>query len=88
MHCIDLECENITNSPDADVGRLLIQKQFGVVPSYLFQVLPVSQPDALVIFRFIVQRFLCSYSFVILYIPMEHNTLVALDSRCDQGQIF
>ena len=25
MHCIDPECENITNSPDADVGRLLIQ---------------------------------------------------------------
>ena len=25
MHCIDLECENIPKSPDADAGRLLIQ---------------------------------------------------------------
>ena len=25
MHCIDPECVNITNSPDADAGRLFIQ---------------------------------------------------------------
>ena len=25
MHCIDPECVDITNSPDADAGRLLTQ---------------------------------------------------------------
>ena len=36
MNCIDTECENITNSPDADAGRLLIQNwalsQDGIFP--------------------------------------------------------
>ena len=36
----------------------------------------------------IVQRFLCSYSLAIQCITTEHDTLVALDSRCDQGQIL
>ena len=36
MHCIYLECVNITNSPGADAGRLLVQNgalsQYGTNP--------------------------------------------------------
>ena len=40
---------------------------------------------SLLVFRLIVQRFLLLFSYLI--IPMEHYTLVALDSRCPQGQM-